>query len=169
MALWTSRLAYSPQCPPNWSKSFCSRNRYVCVVEPAHQSPLPDGLTREAFRAAAHAHVAVQGEFATKLDLALNAYGGPRRVALVLPHWGISPRAIAGTDLILTVVRRSLQVEDHPLTVLEPSFPLPSVPFSALYARRRRADPALRWLLAQIVDVTLPPERRGSASVPANG
>ena len=85
--------------------------------------------------------------------MALLAEGGPRRVALVLPHWGIAPQAIIGTDLILTVGRRSLPEEVHPLTLLEPPMVLPPVPFCALYARRRRADPALRWLLARIMDV----------------
>lgn len=149
-------LGVFPAVPAPLEQELLLEDRYVCVVDPAHQPPLPDGLTRDAFRAAAHAHVAVQGEFATELDLALDAQDGPRHVALVLPHWGIAPQVIPGTDLILTVARRSLPLKVHPLTVLEPPFPLPLIPFSALYARRRRADPALRWLLARIHDVVEP-------------
>lgn len=149
-------LGVFPTVPAQLEQELLLEDRYVCVVDPGHQPPRPEGITREVFWAAAHAHVAVQGEFATELDLALNAHGGPRRVALVLPHWGIAPQAIAGTDLILTVARRSLPVEVHPLTVLEPPFPLPPIPFSALYARRRRADPALRWLMARLMDVVEP-------------
>lgn len=146
-------LGVFPSVPPQLEQELLLEDRYVCVVDPAHQPPLPDGLTRDAFWAAAHAHVAVQGELATELDMALLAQGGPRRVALVLPHWGVAPQAITGTDLILTVARRSLHGDVHPLILLEPPMVLPPVPFSALYARRRRADPALRWLLSQILDV----------------
>lgn len=155
-------LGVFPEAPAALEQQLLLEDHYVCVVDPAHQPPLPHGLTREVYSAAPHAHVAVQGAFATELDMSLKAQGGYRRVTLVLPHWGLAADVITGTDLILTIARRGLPDRVDPLRQLEPPFPLPSIPFSALYARRRRADPALRWLMERVKDVVEPAAAQGS-------
>ena len=87
-------------------------------------------------------------------------------MAVIIPHWSVAPKMIAGTDLILTVARAILQssLEDKRLAVLPPPMPLPAIPFSQISHKSRRSDPALRWLREMIVASTGQTSRRKPSS-----
>nr|WP_255499986.1 LysR substrate-binding domain-containing protein [Brevundimonas sp. P7753] len=126
---------------------------YACLVD---RSTLPSDsrmMDLKTYLARPHALVAVHGEASTEIDEAFHAAGHARRVALVIPHWSVAPKLIAGTDLVLTVARNSLKSvsRDRRLAVLPPPIPLPSIGFSQISHRRRQSDPALRWLREMIV------------------
>lgn len=143
-------LGVFPDPPLSVEADLLFTDRYVCLLDPAHQPAWSGTLTSAQFQSASHIHVAVQGEFATELDLHLNDRCGPRRLALILPHWGVAPNVIAGTDMILTVAGRAVPASPDPLVITDPPFLLPPIPFSVIYAKRRKADPAIRWLINQV-------------------
>jgi len=116
-------LGVFPGLPPQLEAELLLTDRYICLLDPAHQPVRSGGLTAEAFWSAPHAHVAVQGDFTTEIDLHLKDRGGPRRLALILPHWSIAPKVIAGTDLILTVASRAVPAAPEPLIVTAPPVP----------------------------------------------
>jgi len=135
--------------PPQVEGHILFEDDYACLLDPTCQPQPYAGLTIERYWSAPHVLVAVHGHSSTELDLSLRKYRKSRRVVLVLPHWSVAPKVVQGTDLILTVARRC--VKDVPsLAVVAPPVELPSIPFSAIHHSRRRADPALRWLMQQI-------------------
>ncbi|MCA0964625.1 LysR substrate-binding domain-containing protein [Salipiger bermudensis] len=126
---------------------------YACLLDPSAQPQPYDGLTEERYWAAPHVLAAVHGEAATELDLHLRAHRRHRRIALVLPHWTVAPQVVRGTDLILTVARRCLQNTGAGLEVTAAPVATPTIRFVAIFAKRRRTDPALRWLIEQVRQV----------------
>lgn len=139
-------LGVFPDLPPRCEGELLFSDDYVCLLDPAAQPQPYDGLTEARYWAAAHVLVAVHGEAATELDLHLRPHRKPRRIALVVPHWSVAAPVVRGTDLILTVARRCLDEGVEGLEITAPPVAVPPIPFTAIYAKRRRSDPALRWL-----------------------
>ena len=149
-------LGVFPQLPGQIHADPLLSDDYACLVDRATLPPSAQSIDLESYLARPHALVAVHGEASTEIDEAIHAAGYARRVALIVPHWGIAPTLVAGTDLILTVARTSLSSasQDKRLAVLPPPIPLPAIPFSQISHGRRRSDPALRWLRNMIVAST---------------
>ncbi|GHH00269.1 LysR family transcriptional regulator [Pseudodonghicola xiamenensis] len=143
-------LGVFPSLPPQIQSHPLFQDSYACLLDPGSQPHPFRGLTQDLYWSAPHVLVAVHGEAATEIDLHLRHHRRARRIALILPHWSVAPRVIAGTDLILTAARSSLEAAADDLALLPPPFTLPPISFVAIHHRRRRADPALRWLLEQI-------------------
>lgn len=146
-------LGVFPQLPDLVHSEPLFTDDYACLVD---RTTLPSDsrmMDLKTYLARPHALVAVHGEASTEIDEAFHAAGHARRVALVIPHWSVAPKLIAGTDLVLTVARNSLRSvsRDRRLAVLPPPIPLPSIGFSQISHRRRQSDPALRWLREMIV------------------
>ncbi len=135
--------------PPQVETQVLFKDEYACLLDPARHPQPYAGLTVDLYWAAPHVLVAVHGQTPTELDLALRRYRKARHIALVLPHWSVAPQIIKGTDLILTVARRCL-TNDPSLDIAAPPLNLPHIPFSAIYPKRRRADPVLRWLMGEV-------------------
>ena len=75
-------------------------------------------------------------------------------MAISLPHWGVAPQLIQGTDLVLTVSSRGLLNIDHErLLAVPPPFHIPSFAFVLAWHSRRGGDPALQWLNGQVQGV----------------
>lgn len=146
-------LGVFPLLPEQILPELLHRDTYACLIDRASLAPLAETIDLELYLARPHALVAVHGEASTEVDEAIHAAGHTRRVAVVLPHWGVAPKAIRGTDLILTVAAGSLTSirDDDGLLVLPPPIRFPTIPFSQISHRRRRSDPALRWLRAFVV------------------
>ncbi|AGT08402.1 LysR substrate-binding domain-containing protein [Paracoccus aminophilus] len=143
-------LGVFPTLPAQIDAAPLFTDRYACLLDPRHQPQPYLGLSAALYWSAPHVLVAVHGEAATELDLALRHHGQARKIALILPHWSVAPEVIAGTDLILTVARRSLSTVAPGLVITEPPLALPEIAFTQIQHRRRRSDPALRWLGEQI-------------------
>lgn len=126
-------------------------DRLVCLVRARH--PLTRGrLSRARFAAAEHALIAPRGTRGGPVDDALAKRGRERRVSVVVPHFLIAPHLVATTDLVLTVAEKMARAfaELLPLRILELPFPVPPVRLSMLWHARDDADPAHRWLRAQL-------------------
>lgn len=146
-------LGVFPLLPEQILPELLLNDEYACLVDRATLPPSARSIDRDSYLARPHALVAVHGEASTEIDEAIHAAGYARRVALIMPHWSVAPKIIAGTDLVLTVARTSLKssLQDKRLVVLRPPIPLPAIPFSQISHKRRRSDPALRWLREVIV------------------
>ncbi|WP_414896971.1 LysR substrate-binding domain-containing protein [Rhodovulum sp. YEN HP10] len=142
-----------PELPSRCVAELLFEDDYACLLDPSAQPRPYPGLTETLYWSAPHVLAAVHGEAATELDLHLRSYRKARRIALVLPHWSVAPQVIRGTDLILTVARRCLAEVAPGLEVAATPVDLPTIRFAAIHARRRRSDPALRWLMSKTKQV----------------
>lgn len=126
--------------------------RFACLAD---ASTLPESgvLDLDAWLARPHVLVAMRSGNDNEIDRALAREGFNRRIAMILPHWGVANELIAGTDLILTVARRSLESVgvDSRLRVFEPPLAIEPFDFDLIWHQRREGDPAHSWLRRMIM------------------
>jgi DNA-binding transcriptional LysR family regulator len=105
-----------------------------------------------------HMLVALRSDINSEIDVALAKMGQKRRIIAILPHWSIAPSLIRGTDLVLTVARRTLphRPETQGLQIFDPPFAIPSFPFRQIWHERRDGDPIHRWLREQVAGILSP-------------
>lgn len=131
--------------------------RHCCPPEmaPAHLRPVqgstvPEGraLALPDWLARPHVLLAMRSTVDNEVDQVLGRAGHQRRIAVQLPHWGVASDLIAGTDLILTVARRSLArvASDPRLCIFEPPLCIEPFDFTLIWHRRRDGDQAHGWL-----------------------
>ncbi|MEO9337835.1 LysR family transcriptional regulator [Mesorhizobium sp. SB112] len=149
-------LGVFPALPEQILSELLLDDDFACLVDRSTLPPSAQSIDLENYLARPHALVAVHGEASTEIDEAIHAAGYARRVALIIPHWSVASKIIAGTDLVLTVARTSLKSssQDKRLAVLPLPLSLPAIPFSQISHKRRQSDPALRWLREMIVAST---------------
>lgn len=125
--------------------------RFTCIAD-RKGLPARGGLSLADWLARPHVLVAVRPGIDNEIDLALAAIGERRRVALALPHWAAAQDVIAGTDLILTVARRSLDSGklDPRLRRFEPPLPIKAFGFQQAWHQRREGEAGHRWLREKI-------------------
>ncbi len=147
-------LGVFPTPSQELSTSTLFEETFVCVADREH---LPPGgvLSLSDWLARPHVLVAMRPGADNEIDQALAALGEKRRVALALPHWGVAQSVIAGTDLILTVARRSLPRDtlDPRLHTFEPPLAIKAFEFQQAWHERREGDVAHRWLRTCVADV----------------
>ena len=128
-------------------------DRFVCVVREGHPA-LRKGLDGAAFLKYPHGLVAPLGTSGSFVDDALAEQGlGPRRVAVVVPHFALAPAVVAETDLILTLPERiagQLAV-GHRLRVVPLPLRIAAFDVQVAWHDRVHHDPAVAWLRGQIV------------------
>lgn len=122
---------------------------YTCLVD---RNSLPEGGTLDLPTYLSRPHVLLEMRGSgTEIERALTAIRERRHVAISLPHWGVAPQLIQGTDLILTVSSRGLLNIDHRhLVAVAPPFHIPSFAFELAWHVRRGGDSGLRWLLGRM-------------------
>lgn len=120
-------------------------DRFVCLVAEDHPK-IRGKLDRKAFLAHPHALISPLGGATGYVDRELARKGESRHVAVVLPDFLMAPRAIQGTDLILTLPERiaRLFVKDG-LRMLEPPLDLPPLRAHLIWHERVSRDPACQW------------------------
>lgn len=130
--------------------------RFACLAD-RDSVPGRGGLTLAQWLARPHVLVAVRPGADNEIDLALSALGEQRRVALALPHWTAATEVIAGTDLVLTVARRSLEgrLSLRGLRCFEPPLPIRAFSFQQAWHERREGDAAHRWLRGRVMQACL--------------
>lgn len=130
--------------------------RFACLAD-RDSVPGRGGLTLAQWLARPHVLVAVRPGADNEIDLALSALGEQRRVALALPHWTVATEVIAGTDLVLTVARRSLEgrLSLRGLRCFEPPLPIRAFSFQQAWHERREGDAAHRWLRGRVMQACL--------------
>lgn len=112
-----------------------------------------------AYLARPHALVALRADRENEIDNALSALHHRRRICLAIPHWGVAPSLIVGTDLVLTVARRILPPDPARagVTVFDPPFDIPPFAFEQVWHPRRDRDPGHRWLRRRIAGLFADP------------
>lgn len=142
-----------PDLPGELRSTPLFEEHYACLVD---RDSLPAGgvLDLPSYLARPHVLLEMRGSGTPEIERALTAIRERRHVAISLPHWGIAPQLIQGTDLILTVSSQGLLNIDHRhLLVVPPPFHIPSFGFVLAWHKRRGGDGALQWLIAQVQDV----------------
>ncbi len=155
-----------PELPAKILAEHLISDQYACLID-RRSLPSPDRkLELDNYLSRPHVLVAVHGDASTEIDKSIYAAGLSRRVAVVLPHWSVAPTTIVGTDLILTVAARSLEMMrgNKELVVLDSPIELPPTPFLQISHRRRQSDPALRWLRSLIAEIIQPDFLEGKSA-----
>ncbi|WP_406623706.1 LysR family transcriptional regulator [Acidovorax sp. SDU_ACID1] len=120
---------------------------YVCVMRRGH--PLAHGpLTLDQYCAARHLLVSFSGKPFGFIDEALAALGRDRRIVLTVNQFFTAGRVVAASDLLTVLPRHFVGVASlkDELVWRPLPMPMPIVHVDALWHRRRRHDPAHRWL-----------------------
>lgn len=128
-------------------------DRFVCLVRDGHPA-LRRGLDLAAFLKFPHGLVAPLGASGSFVDDALREQGlGPRRVAVVVPHFSLAPALVADTDLLLTLPERiaGQLAAGGGLRVVPLPLRLAAFTVGVAWHDRVHHDPAVAWLRAQIV------------------
>ena len=140
-------LGVFPDAPQEVQREILFTEQFVSVADPASLSGRRS-LSLDEWLARPHVLVAMRSDIPNEIDLALHARGLQRRIALTLPHWSAATQVVPGTDLVLTVARRSLESVPaaRRLSRFKPPLALPDFAFEMAWHQRRNADTALRWL-----------------------
>lgn len=139
-----------PDMPAELRNTPLFNEHYACLVD---RESLPPGGTLDlpTYLARPHVLLEMRGSGTVEIDRALTAIHERRHVAVSLPHWGIAPQLIPGTDLILTVSSRGLLNIDHRHLLIAPvPFHIPSFEFVLAWHSRRGGDLGLQWLQERI-------------------
>ena len=150
-------LGVFPDLPERVEAAPIFVERFACLADRESMGGR-DRLDISAYLARPHVLVAMKDEAHSEIDMALQAIGHSRRIAVTLPHWGNAPRLIYGTDLVLTVARKTLAhyERDPALTVFEPPFSIAPFSFVQTWHERRTSDPAHLWLRSAIANAAMP-------------
>ncbi len=142
-------LGVFPGAPGNLTFLPLFREEFICLAD---GDRIPQELTMASYLAAAHVSVSMQGEPDGEVEQALRAMGKTRRIALVLPHFAPALAMLPGSDLILTVARRTAAVAApaNTLKTFAPPFPIPAFDYGLLMRSTAQRDPALGWLIRAI-------------------
>ncbi|MBI6549784.1 LysR family transcriptional regulator [Xenorhabdus lircayensis] len=121
--------------------------KFSCLAD-ASTIPENGHLDKNSWLARSHVSVAMRAGVEDDIDRALLKEGLHRKISVQLPHWGIASDIISGTDLILTVARRSLiNIENnHNLRIFSPPFNIPPFDFKMVWHKRQEIDAAHCWL-----------------------
>ena len=120
---------------------------YVCVMRRGH--PLAQApLTLDLYCAARHLLVSFSGKPYGFIDEALTALGRERRIVLTVNQFFTAGRVVVASDLLTVLPRHFVGVASlkDELVWRPLPMPVPIVHVDALWHRRRRHDPAHRWL-----------------------
>lgn len=139
-----------PDIPAELRTALLFEEHYTCLVD--RDSLAPSGLLDlPTYLARPHVLLEMRGSGTPEIERALSAIRERRHVAISLPHWGVAPQLIKGTDLILTVSSRGLlNIDQAHLLAVPPPFHIPSFAFELAWHTRRGADSGLQWLIERV-------------------
>lgn len=127
---------------------------FICVAD---KSRFPDPLQCDLrrYQESPHILVAVHADSTNEIDTALSRQNAFRRTVAIVPHWRVAVDLVQGTDLILTVARRILSVQNDlsGLVSFHPPIDIPQFAFRQIWHRRRNDDPAHMWLRQNVADL----------------
>ncbi|PIB46163.1 LysR family transcriptional regulator [Pseudomonas sp. 2822-15] len=142
-----------PDMPAELRTTPLFNEHYTCLID--RDSLPPNGvLDLPTYLSRAHVLLEMRGSGTPEIERALTAIRERRHVAISLPHWGVAPQLIQGTDLILTVSSRGLlNIDQQHLLTVPPPFHIPSFAFELAWHARRGGDSGLQWLIGQVQGV----------------
>jgi DNA-binding transcriptional LysR family regulator len=124
---------------------------YVCIARRNH--PVVNRvIDLKTFAALDHVFVSPRGGgFAGATDVALEAHGLTRRVALSVASFLMVPEVVARSDLIAIVPERLVKDRADRVQIFDPPLPIPGFSISLVWHDRTSAHPAQRWLRDRLV------------------
>ena len=142
-----------PDMPAELRTTPLFEEHYTCLVD---RESLPDdgSLDLATYLSRPHVLLEMRGSGTPEIERALTAIRERRHVAISLPHWGVAPQLIRGTDLILTVSSQGLlNIDRGHLVAVPPPFHIPSFAVELAWHARRGGDSGLQWLTGRVQDV----------------
>jgi DNA-binding transcriptional LysR family regulator len=145
LALMTAETA-----PPNLRRHLLFHEIYKAIVRRDHPR-VRASLTLEAFTSEEHVVVSPRGGgFTTATDIALNAVGATRRVALSAASFVFVPEIVERSDFLALVPSRLINRRADRLRILNPPIAVPGFAISLLWHDRTHEHPAHRWIRERI-------------------
>lgn len=147
-------LGVFPDWPAEVQRQVLFEESFVCVAD-RRNLPQRAGLSLSQWLHRPHVLVAVRPGIDNEIDRALQQVGEQRRIALTLPHWGVAQTLLVGTDLILTVARRSLSGArlDPALRIFAPPLAIAPFAFAQAWHARREGDAGHAWLRSRVASI----------------
>jgi DNA-binding transcriptional LysR family regulator len=145
-------VAHLPNVPTHIDSMVLLRDPFVVVARKRHPITAQK-LSLEAYAAQNHLLVSPRGATAGALDRILVDFGLKRRIALLVATYLAVPAALAGSDLVATVPRRTAR--QIAATADIAIMPLPidfCATVSMAWHRRAASDPAQAWFRALLID-----------------
>lgn len=142
-----------PDMPAELRTTPLFEEHYTCLVD-RDSLQVGGSLDLATYLSRPHVLLEMRGSGTPEIERALTAIRERRHVAISLPHWGVAPQLIQGTDLILTVSSRGLLNVDHKhLVSVPPPFHIPSFAVELAWHARRGGDSGLQWLVGRVEGV----------------
>ncbi|MBD8268541.1 LysR family transcriptional regulator [Pseudomonas fluorescens] len=142
-----------PDMPAELRTTPLFEEHYTCLID-RDSLPKTGVLDLPAYLSRPHVLLEMRGSGTPEIERALAAIRERRHVAISLPHWGVAPQLIQGTDLILTVSSRGLlNIDQAHLISVPPPFQIPSFAFELAWHARRGGDTGLQWLRGRMQGV----------------
>ena len=145
-------VAHLPHLPAHVEAVVLLRDPFVVVARKDH--PIAEqNLSLEAYAAQQHVLVSPRGATSGALDGILVDFGLKRRIALLVATYLAVPAALAGSDLVAAVPRRTAR--QIAATAEIAIMPLPidfAMTVSMAWHRRAASDPAQAWFRAMLTD-----------------
>jgi len=139
-----------PDMPAELRTTPLFEEHYTCLVD-RNSLPASGTLDLPTYVSRPHVLLEMRGSGTPEIERALTAIRERRHVAVSLPHWGVAPQLIQGTDLILTVSSRGvLNIDHRHLLAVPPPFHIPSFAFELAWHARRAGDAGLQWLIGRV-------------------
>ena len=139
-----------PDMPAELRTTPLFEEHYTCLID-RESLPKNGVLDLPAYLSRPHVLLEMRGSGTPEIERALTAIRERRHVAISLPHWGVAPQLIQGTDLVLTVSSRGLlNIDQQHLLAVPPPFHIPSFAFELAWHARRGGDSGLQWLMGQV-------------------
>jgi DNA-binding transcriptional LysR family regulator len=129
------------------------RDPFVVVTRKGHPLAAAGALTIEAYAAQNHILVSPRGDTAGAIDRILVDFGLRRRISLLVATYLALPAALAASDLVATVPRRT--AEQIATTAAVAILPLPidlEATVSMAWHRRAASEPAQAWFRSLLID-----------------
>lgn len=126
----------------------------MCVVDRDHPLAGHTELTLDEYLSFGHIMIDVAQGLQPSIDRVLAVQGTPRRAVLTVPFHVTAPAAVAGTDLILSIPRRTVRQFVTPLWPDLRVLPAPPevrpLPYSMSWHARVGHDQTHAWLREQV-------------------
>jgi DNA-binding transcriptional LysR family regulator len=142
-----------PRIPSGCRSATLFDDRFVCMVRREHRKASPR-FTLKDYLAATHVRVSVLGSTQDPIDVALEARGHSRRIALTLPHFSVLASVVELTGYVATLSRRlvALQSRRFDVSLRDPPISLGSRPTRMIWHERTEADEGARFFRQLIKD-----------------
>ncbi len=145
-----------PNVPAGCRVQSLFQEEFVCLTRRTSRRPTTSRMTLREYREAAHVRVRVLDTARDPIDVALQARGVVRNIALTVPHFSLAPLVVERTGYVATLSARlaTLYASLLPLDVRPPPVKLGPRPVQMIWHERTDRDPGARFFRELIVETS---------------